>query len=449
MIMKRKWTLFLMAALIMLPGCGSTAASYSPMTAARRFLPKERETLALGQETDRFDSPYAQAYIQDGNTRLFLYSAPLEQEEIQMKDEGDTFSSNTSKLVHLFPKQLSCSSPIQFNNDSAVIGLRPNSNKSYSATQETVTNLFGQERTAVTYENLFGEDGDFICYPTAFGLNTEIVIPKRTEQTAYRIQVKLPTLYPDTSSPDYILFKDAADKGEVRLILYTPLAADKKGNWSYQNTVELVDKDSKTGVYTLEYTVDSSFIQDKNTRYPVTLNQSIYFYFPKQPDTSAYEKTGEIPGHYLSPYQLLGDQTHKGEGNTFIRFDALNNLEIDPDSVQSAKYVFNNLFDLPEEKKISAYAVKADWCSINTRWFNRPPIDEIPLAEVIVKERGSYALDITPLFQEMLRNKEQKNAEYSIQNSFMIRCDTKNSNILLASGDIGLCSPLLEITLSE
>lgn len=114
----------------------------------------------------------------------------------------------------------------------------------------------------------------------------------------------------------------------------------------------------------------------------------------------------------------------------------------------STKYVFHNLFDLDKEVKIGVYAVTADWCSINTRWFNRPPFDEKPFSEVIVKTSGDYELDVTAVLVEMMK-KSKENATYSIQNSFMIRSDTEGSGVILSSGDNGVFSPVLEIVLSE
>ena len=67
----------------------------------------------------------------------------------------------------------------------------------------------------------------------------------------------------------------------------------------------------------------------------------------------------------------------------------------------------------------------------------------------MVKKSGDYKIDITPLFIEMIKNKGKENATYSIQNSFMIRSDTENSNVIISSGDNGLFSPVLEIVLSE
>lgn len=88
-------------------------------------------------------------------------------------------------------------------------------------------------------------------------------------------------------------------------------------------------------------------------------------------------------------------------------------------------------------------------CSINTRWFNRPPFDGTPVSQVKIQAKGDYILDVTSLLKEMLKNKPYENAAYSVQNSFFIRCDSTGGSLLLASGDNGLFSPFLEIVLKE
>jgi hypothetical protein len=122
-------------------------------------------------------------------------------------------------------------------------------------------------------------------------------------------------------------------------------------------------------------------------------------------------------------------------------------MYIDQDKIISAKYVFRNLFDQPKEVKIGAYAVTADWCSINTRWFNRPTFDEKPISQAAVQKAGDYELDITNLFKEMIKNRADENAKYSVRNSFFIRSDTPDSSLILPSGDGGLFSPYLEVVI--
>lgn len=445
----KKFARFSIMILLILIMVGCSGKPSFCITVAEPFSEELQSFFDLSQPCDDFHAENLQVFQrEDGSKSLYLYSAAIEQTCNNIKESEESYQADGTYFNKSFPKCLSESTPIEIGgSDNFAKIYLPGQKLSGKLTD--YRNAFGLDRQAVVYENAFGKGNDYICYPTSFGVNTEIVISKKTESNQYQINVQLPNFAPDTGSPDYILFKTALQNGDVKSILYTPLAVDANGKWSYANSVKLIEKDSATNTYTVEYTVDQDFLQDESTKYPITLNQSVHLYKPKQPDTSAYENTGDEAGHYLSPYMLLGDSTIKGEGWTFIRYETLNNLPLDPEKIVSAKYVFHNLFDLQKEAKISAYAVTADWCSINTRWFNRPPFDEKPLSEVIIQKAGDYKLDVTALMKEMITNKNRKNAIYSVQNSFLIKSETQDINIIFASGDNGLFSPLLEIVLSE
>ena len=445
--MKKKSLIAILIVFLIISGCTNKQEVY--YTVAEPFSDEQREALGMTEITNDYYLENLQSFEREnGNKMIYMHSAPIEQTGNEIQENETSYLAEGTYFRKSFPKTLSSNNPIEIGNTDNYANCFLNKNSVVGKLSES-KNAFGQYKQGVIYEDAFGKDIDYICYPTSFGVNTEIVIPKRTNEYKYQIKMQLPNLAPDTSSPDYILFKTALEKGQVKSLLYTPLLVDKNGNWSYANSVKLLDKDVKNNIYTVEYIVDEKFLNDKNTKYPVVLNQSIYLYKSKQPDTSAYENTGDVASHYLSPYILLGDETLKGEGWTYVRFETLNSLNIDPEKIVSAKYVFHNLFYLKKETKISAYAVKADWCSINTRWFNRPPFDEKPISEVIVKTSGDYELDLTALLVEMMKNKGKENATYSIQNSFMIRSDTENSDVIISSGDNGLFSPVLEIVLSE
>ena len=408
------------------------------------------EVKKMSVDTSVYAENVAAYLSENGERQIYIYSAPVESSENALSVfENGVYTGSGRYMQKSLPEIWSSENPMSVSFGVSSTEITPADSGKYTSEWKDVINAFGQSRDTVVYANVFGKGINLNCSLTSFGINTEIVLPKRTEQHTFQIKVKLPDLIPDTVSLDYILFKTALEKGEVKAILYTPLVVDSNEKWSYSNTVKLVDKDSETGIYTVEYEIDEAFLKDSGTKYPVTLNQSIHLYKSKQPDTSAYEKTGDEAGHYLSPYMLLGDETVKGEGWTFIRYETLNNLNIDLEKIVSAKYVFRNLFNLPKEVEIGAYAVTADWCSINTRWFNRPPFDEKPVNTVIVRNSGDYSLDLTILIKEMLKNRDMNDAKYSVRNSFLIRSDSDGSNIILPSGDNGLFSPYLEIVLHD
>lgn len=437
----------LLAIVFIISGCSSKTVFYS--TVAVPFSDEQTANLGLKEAVDDYHLENVQVYeCEDGSKEIYMYSAPVERSSAFLTECEEGYKAAGSYFGKHFPLELSNDSFVEISNGSNYAKIYLLDGKA-NGNLEKRQNAFGLNKQSIVYEDAFENGEDYICYPTPFGVNTEIVIPKRTKEYKYQIKIQLPNLVPDTSSPDYISFKRTLAKGDVKSLLYTPIIVDKKGNWSYSNSVKLVDKDPENNIYTVEYSIDEKFLNNKKTKFPVTLNQSIYLYKAKQPDTSAYENTGDVASHYLSPYILLGDSTLKGEGWTYVRFETLNSLNIDPEKIVSAKYVFHNLFDLDKEVKVSAYAVTADWCSINTRWYNRPPFDKRPISEVVVERFGDYELDITPLVLEMIRNKENQSAIYSVRNSFLIKSDTDNCNMCISSGDNGLFSPYLKIVVSE
>lgn len=445
----KKVTIILMALVLVITLSGCSEEKSTLKTIAETFSADEMKELTLTELCNNYFLENVQEYTRtDGKKVFYIYSAPVEKGDNKIIEESGKFQVEGTYYNKEFPLDLSIESPILIGDNYNFIKtyIQDKTIKGRNVDKE---NIFGVTKHSVVYEDAFGKGIDYICYPTSIGVNTEIVISKRTKNNKFQIKIQLPDCTPDTNSPDYILFRTSLEKGEVRSIAYTPLAVDSKGNWCYANTVKLIDKDTNNNTYTLEYTIDESFLSSKKTKYPITVNQSLNMYMSKQPDTSAYENTGEIASHYLSPYILLGDNTLKGEGWTYVRYETLKKLDIDPNKIVSAKYVFNNLFDLKKEVEIAAYPVVDDWCSINTRWSNRPPFDEEALSKIAIKKSGEYELDITSLLKEMLANKTDEKAKYSIRNSFMIRCNTEGSNIAIASGDGGLFSPLLEIVLSE
>ena len=383
----------------------------------------------------------------DGTETMYIYSAQVIRSSEEIKLKNNYFNHKGIYVYNFLPETLSRKQPIKIEHGNDKLQIIPNDEKEYAANKKEIKNAFEQSNQALIYKDVFGEGTEFRCFPNNLGINTEIVLNEYTGINKFKIKVKVFDLTENTSSSDYILFKDKFEEWSVKSIIYTPLAVDKNKKWSYRNSIELLEKNDDT--YTVLYTIDDNFLKEKSTKYPITLNQSFYLYTPKEPDSSIYGEVEEDTGHYLSPYFLLGDRTAKGEGWTYVRYETLDKIDIPINRVVSAKYVFHNLFNLDKPVDIYAYAVTDDWCSINIHWNDRVLFDINPVNNVQIQKKGDYSLDITELLKEMIKNKNNGNAIYSVKNSFLIKSETENSNAIIASGDNGLFSPFLEVVLRE
>lgn len=372
--------------------------------------------------------------------RHYIFSAPLAKQKARVKRKAKSCFFESSPAAARLPVCFSRESNISFGAGEFAAHILPENGPNRGKVVWH-TNIFGQKRKSVFYKNFFGPGAHYVCTPVPFGINTEIILEKKPEKQNFNICLALPGLAPDVESPDYILFR-TENTWEAKMVLYAPFAADAANNRCCKNTAELIKKDSDSGVFTARYNICKDFLH--NAHYPVRLNQSVYRYVPKQPDTAAYSEAGEEARHYLSPYLLLGKATDKGEGWAYIRYETLQGLDILAEDIVSAKYVFRNLTDLAKPATVGAYAVNSPWCSLNTRWFNRPENDDKPVALTAVQKKGDYALDITPLLKEVMRNKGKENARYTVRNGFMLKTAGAQS-LLLASADNGLFTPYLQL----
>ena len=447
--MKKVILLFILIMCMMFTvGCDN--ANTDNGTQAVLFNKKQMEERNLKEYIENNYLENLQTYKdKNGRTVMYMFTAPIEEYALGVYESDGKYFSNSSYTDVILPDKLSANEGILVENGYGSLKIMPADRNEYTSKLTNAKNAFGQKRTAIRYENMFGKGIHYYCYATSFGLNTEIVLPKKVETNTFQIKICIDNMIPESTSLDYILFKKSLDALDVGQIIYTPIAVDKKNKYSYKNSVKLIEKDTSTDTYTVEYTIDKEFLESEDTVYPVTLNQSVHIYYPKQPDLSVYEDADEELGFYLSPYLLLGKSEDRGDGWAFIRYEVFNEIDISPEKVVSVKYTLNNLFDLDKPAIVSLYAVTDEWCSINTRWFSRPSFDENPVARIAINEAGDYSLDITPLFKEMMKNKGKGFNKYSIDNGFFIKCETENGSLIIATGDNGIFSPFLEIVLED
>lgn len=262
--------LVVVALATILSSCGENVDAFLTDAVAYPMKPEQLNVQKLSASADYY-AENVLSYENDSNeTVLRIYSAPIEDSENAIsKQDGGSYFGDGKFMKKSLPEAWSLDNPITVTSGSNFAEIAPADQGGYTSEIKSVANIFGQIRDTVVYKDAFGKGIDLNCSVTSFGVNFEIVFSKHPEQNTYQI-------------------KTALEKGEVRTILETPLIADKNGKWSYANSVRLVVKDSTTGTYTVEYTVNEAFLSNKSTQYPVKVNQSVSLYKSKQPDTTAY-----------------------------------------------------------------------------------------------------------------------------------------------------------------
>lgn len=167
--------------------------------------------------------------------------------------------------------------------------------------------------------------------------------------------------------------------------------------------------------------------------YPLRINQSFHMYKAKQPDSAVYSWSDA--GYYLNDKVVLGN-SEKGISEFNIRFEALDLLPIQSENILSATYTISEISGSTEPAIVTMYPIVSEWCSINTRWNNKPQKTEKYVHSLEITESGDYTFDITQLLRLWVSNKGQE-TDYIVRHGFVLVNETPGIPKVFATADNG------------
>lgn len=382
-------------------------------------------------------------YLNKDNTKTLRIYSSCVYNNIYLTENSQEWSCSVNGLSAILPKVISesCGISIQYSGEMVVIYPRDNHSVK-GVLQSDYQNVYSYRSDAIVYDDFFGNNLDLVCIVTQYGINFELKLKDVSvckNDISYCIQVD--DCYPDISSNDYIALNSLNTK-ETKAIVYSPSIVDKGNRWFIDCKSSFVNKQGNK--YTIKIDLNSYLNNKQDLNFTLILNQSICIYQAKQPDVAIYSKESDTK-HYLSQYVSLGQDTQKGIGELLVRYESLNNISIDPNRIVSAKYYIHCLSAVDSKQQLKLYAVEENWCSINATWNVKPALSENKYAVSCLEAGGNFVFDITKLLKEEINNKKASDSVHTIRNGFAILAENDDSNLLLALGDNGIVSPLLEI----
>ena len=114
----------------------------------------------------------------------------------------------------------------------------------------------------------------------------------------------------------------------------------------------------------------------------------------------------------------------------------------------SAEYILSEISNGEKEATIAMYPVLSEWCSLNTRWHNKPAYDIQNAYRITVDKSGDYSFDITGPLKNWIINKG-KETDYIIRHGFVLVNETPDVPKLFATGDNGMFTSCLKIKLRK
>lgn len=229
-------------------------------------------------------------------------------------------------------------------------------------TSSEITEMNGEANTkiGIIKYNALINDADVIYTVFGSSLKEDIIFYHAPERNYIEYIISTKKLELSKNEDDSISVNN--DSGEIVYTIESPIIYDADGNTTnIETSLQKCDKKK----YILRYTVDSSFFEDDNVEYPITLDPQIALGYKEVNIYDTYVDNSSPNSNFNSNQNLyVGDNGSK-ICNTYIKFT--NSLTLPSD----AQLIHADL-NLTYKYKTTSYDPASKACDINIKPLNLP-----------------------------------------------------------------------------
>lgn len=241
--------------------------------------------------------------------------------------EWYTFENTAGNVKQYFP--VSVATGIRIESEGYTVRLIPHTLLNTAATR-------AHDDNTVNYVDAFGT-GIMLQYISQHnGVKENIILDNYNNQNVFEYTVKVKDLVPELKNDGSIVFTN--DQGEIVFNIKKPFAYDSAEVPNYCNDVEYSISALENGDYLFTMTVDSAYLSNDNTVYPVTVDPTIVS------DTLTDVMQFESTTFYSDGSKLNSDTFQVGVASngikaiTFMKIaDMTSFIHINPEQISSAR----------------------------------------------------------------------------------------------------------------
>lgn len=405
-----------------------------------KIISTQKHTELLSKNKDRIE------YLnEDGTRTIYLYSSPI------LTDNGNEIDNSLIQTVENERAKQGFNYVTKENNIKTYFSDNPcedgflitdgntemqvyieNDNKLDQVQHvRDIRNIHNQSIDAVQY--YFPSYQNITAYSSRFGLSIEIDI-NPDDYLNYIVDIK--DCVAETNCPEYVIFRHKKSN-TVAAIIYAPFARVESG--IVLGKLEISELEE--GSFLIISSMDTNTLGQLGNE-QIHICQSFDLYTSKQPDSTVY-KNIETTNSYLSQFMFTGAKSSKGQSQTYVRFEALENIDIKANDIISAKYYVHSLVGTTSKTALCAYPVVDNWCSFTTDWTIKARVDKSEEIKPRALSSNDYEFDITEMLKIWMENRSVEKAAYSVRNGMVLIDANSKSNEVLASNDNGFYGTVL------
>ena len=407
-----------------------TAADTVPTTQ------EEANEAYIVHEIEDERTEYSKVYrLSNGLHMAAVYNEPVHYEKDgHWEDIDNTLVTKDGKLSNTagvwdvsFPQSISSTNAVTIEKDGytlsfymagqirkltmAPIGQNPVSVMAVtsSAAQVQTLDLTAEKEAAEHPETVLENTHSRLQYTGVFS-NTNVVydlVSNRVKESiiigaydadlqGYQYTLNTGSLTPVLTDTGEILLL-GTDKQTVVMTMPAPYLVDNNGEYSYDVTVDL---QGAKGVYTLTYTLPTTWMADSSRSYPVVLDPQVEAGDDRNiiSDLTVSE-TGTVTASLLN----VGKNPTYGNMRSYIMLNSLPNLDV-TDIVVEANLTLYHIKAATSGFAVGVHKVSSAWDPATITWANKPADnDETNIVQdfnVVKENEKDYTWDITEIVRD-------------------------------------------------
>lgn len=200
----------------------------------------------------------------------------LENKNLSWKDivKDSTYVNKSGDIKQYFPKSFAEGNGIVLSKKNRIIMFTPTANVSDDETVSTGLKKEYVDGDCITYS----DDSEISYQYTSLtnGVKEEIILKERPEDNYFTFQLKFPGMEIQTLDDSKEI--RIIDKRTKKLVAYisAPNMKDADGELTY-NHIHYKTEKGKQGEITLKVVVDKEYLDAKDTKYPVTIDPTVWW----------------------------------------------------------------------------------------------------------------------------------------------------------------------------
>lgn len=330
------------------------------------------ETAYIFHENVRYDDENGVIFDKDNSI------IPIS--DSKKKSNGFDYENKANDIKLYFDNNLN-ENGIQVNYQNTEINIKPLFAETNIYTSVSNTD----ENSSITYEQAFGYNTSLVLYTTYSGFKEDIVLKEYTGQNIFKFIVDFGNLYPEIENRGILLKND-----DGSAILQIPPVFVEDSSSEFDNSRHFtMDNDmqlekNEDGTYILSIIADKSFLQDKNTVYPVKIDPTVTIASSSFADAPVYSKVTTPYGAEIR--NCVGTDSAVGTGYFYTSFNLSSISSVRYDNVLSAYYRCRELTGSSTNSVVECYLVNQSWSESSVIWSNKPGFESQKLCAVNVKQ---------------------------------------------------------------